>query len=69
LKSWEAYKEHRKSFIASFAAIRRALKRYKDRRILLHVCTSKEKLALYNEAFVHYVAKTSFEENTTPSTK
>ncbi|KAF8644609.1 hypothetical protein HU200_066392 [Digitaria exilis] len=33
MRKWPAYKQERKSFNALFAAIRRALERYKDHRI------------------------------------
>lgn len=50
LHTWAAYDEHKKSIKASFAAIRRSLKRYKDRRIkagFFYMCTHSTLNLLY----------------------
>ncbi|KAJ1297427.1 hypothetical protein BS78_01G375400 [Paspalum vaginatum] len=53
MRGWEAYKEHQESFKRSLHAIRRALMRYKDRRIesgYFYICKHKSKQ--YNRVFV-----------------
>lgn len=68
LHTWATYDEHKKSIKASFAAIRRSLKRYKDRRIkagFFYMYSFNPKLALRDEPYLHYAAKRSFEENRT----
>ncbi|KAF8644617.1 hypothetical protein HU200_066389 [Digitaria exilis] len=73
MRKWPAYKQERKSFNALFAAIRRALERYKDHRIKYGsfcILTHPTVNAIYvMRPSIHYATETSFTENKASSTK
>ncbi|KAK3141142.1 hypothetical protein QOZ80_4BG0330070 [Eleusine coracana subsp. coracana] len=69
--SWPAYKEHRESIQKSFAILRHALGRYKDRGVkagfFQYACSSGPTLSSCDEPLAHYATKRSLEKNKTAS--